>query len=103
MSRSKPIHLLRNAGLPALAIIFMAFFGYYAVLGPNGVRAYGEYRHQIALRQVEYGRLDKQRSELRNRVSLVDPRHADPDMIDELARKELNVVHPDDVIVPLHN
>jgi cell division protein FtsB len=36
-----------------------------------------------------------------NRLALFDPDHADPDMVDEMARKELNVVHPDEVIVPL--
>ena len=38
---------------------------------------------------------------LRNRVALLDPRHANPDMVDELVRRELNVAHPDEVIVPL--
>jgi len=38
---------------------------------------------------------------LQNRVTLLDPRHANPDMVDELVRKELNVAHPDEVIVPL--
>ena len=38
---------------------------------------------------------------LRNRVALRDPRHANPDLGDELVRKELNVAHPDDVILPV--
>ena len=43
--------------------------------------------------------LDKQRAELKNRVDLLDPHHADPDMVDELVRKKLNVVNPDEVVV----
>lgn len=93
---------LRRAGLPALSLIFIAFFGGYAVWGPNGVIAWGEYKRQLAAKQVEYSRLDKQRTELRNRVQLLDPRHANPDMVDELVRKQLNVAHPDEVIVPLN-
>ena len=37
----------------------------------------------------------------RNRVALLDPDHANPDMVDEMTRKELNVVRPDEVVVPL--
>jgi cell division protein FtsB len=95
------VRTLRKAGLPALAITVMALFGYYAVMGPNGVLAYGEYKREMAARKAEYAKLDKQRAELRNRVGLLDPRHADPDMVDELVRKDLNVAHPDEVIIPL--
>ena len=38
---------------------------------------------------------------LKNRVALLNPDRADPDMVDELARRKLNVAHPDEVIVPL--
>jgi cell division protein FtsB len=40
---------------------------------------------------------------LKNRVALLNPDHANPDMVDEMVRKELNVAHPDEVIVPLGN
>ena len=94
--------MLRGAMVPALVVAVMAFFGGYAVLGPNGALAYGDYKRQLARRQIEFPALDKRRAELRNRVALLDPRHANPDMVDELARKKLNVVNPDEVIVPLH-
>ena len=94
--------ILRRAALPAAAIVSMGFFGYYAVLGPNGVVAYREYTRQLEKRQVEYARLDKARAELRNRVNLLDPQRADPDMVDELVRKKLDVAHPDEVIVALN-
>jgi cell division protein FtsB len=102
MSRNVPLRLLRSAGPPALAIIFMGFFGYYAVMGPNGVMSYGDYKRQIEVKKGEYAKLDKQRAELKNRVQLLDQKHADPDMVDELVRKDLGVTHPDDVIVPLN-
>ncbi len=94
--------ILRRAGLPAIAILAMGFFGYYAVLGPNGIVAYREYTRQLERKQAEYVRIDKARAELRNRVGLLDPKRADPDMVDELVRKELNVAHPNEVIVALH-
>jgi cell division protein FtsB len=102
--RRKPSTLLttlRRAALPAAALTVMAFFGAYAVLGPNGVLALGEYKKQLEKRERAYASLDHRREVLRNKVTLLDPRHANPDMVDELVRKELNVTHPDEVIVPL--
>jgi cell division protein FtsB len=93
--------VLSRAGVPALAILAMSFFGYYAVLGPNGVLAYRDYTRKLEQRQAEYARVDKARAELRNRVQRLDPKGADPDLVDELVRKELNVAHPNEVIVQL--
>jgi cell division protein FtsB len=70
-------------------------------MGPNGVLAYGDYQRQIETRKAELATLEKQRAQIRNRVKLLDPRRADPDMVDELVRKDLNVAHPDEVIIPL--
>jgi cell division protein FtsB len=93
--------MLRRAGPPAALLIVGAFFGGYAIMGPNGALAYGDIQRQLVKRQADLGLLEKQRAELKNRVTLLDPRHADPDMVDELARRKLNVVHPDDMIVDL--
>lgn len=93
--------MLRRAGPPAALLIVGLFFGGYAVLGPNGALAYGDIKRRLAQRQIELAALDQHRAELRNRVNLLDPKSADPDMVDELVRKDLNVAHPDEVIVPL--
>ena len=45
---------------------------------------------------------EEERARIANRVARLDPRHVDPDLADELIRKELNVGHPDEVVVPLH-
>ncbi|WP_375392408.1 septum formation initiator family protein [uncultured Sphingomonas sp.] len=92
---------LRRAALPAVALVLIALFGAYAVLGPNGMLAYGDYQRQLARRERDYAALDQRRTVLRNRVALLDPDHANPDMVDEMTRKELNVVRPDEVVVPL--
>ncbi|URW76817.1 septum formation initiator family protein [Sphingomonas donggukensis] len=100
-SRKPVFVMLRKAGLPAAAVILTGFFAYYAVLGPNGILSYRDYQRQLAKRQAEFATLDKQRAQMKNRVALVDPKSADPDMADELVRKELNVAHPDEIIIPL--
>ncbi|MEI9850042.1 MAG: septum formation initiator family protein [Sphingomonas sp.] len=100
MGRSSPIQtILRSAGLPAVAVIAMGFFGYYALLGPNGILAYKDFRQQVAEKSLKYQQLDKRRAEVRNLVQLLDPRGADPDLVDELARRKLNVVGKDELIL----
>ncbi len=99
--RSRFAQTLRGAAWPAAGLTLMAFFGLYAVLGPNGLFAYGDYKRQLVRREAEAALLDHRREVLRNRVALLDPDHANPDMVDEMVRKQLNVAGPDEVIVPL--
>jgi cell division protein FtsB len=103
MSRSSPLQsILRSAGLPTVAIIAMGFFAYNAVLGPNGVMQLKDIKAEVAQKNVEYAALEKRRAVVQNHVDLLDPkRGADPDMVDELARKQLNVARPDEVVVVL--
>ena len=91
---------MRRAALPALGLVLVAFFGVYAVFGSNGLIAYGDYQRQLVKREQDYAALDQRRAVLRNRVALLDTDHANPDMVEEMARKQLNVVRPDEVVVP---
>jgi cell division protein FtsB len=102
MSRASPVQtILRSAGLPAVALILMGFFGYNAVLGPNGVLSYKDVRQQLEQRNAEYQALEKHRAELKNRVELLGRKGgADLDLADEEVRK-LGLVRPDEIIIPL--
>ena len=93
--------MLRRAIAPAALLIVGVFFGGYAIFGPNGALAYGDIERQLVVKQRELAMLDKNRADLKNRVALLDPNHADPDMVEELALKNLGVVHKGDVIVPM--
>lgn len=94
--------LLRRAAVPAIAFSVICFFGGYALFGANGVLAWGEYHHELREREQVLRKVERQRDALANRVALLDPRHANPDMVDELVRKNLGVVGKDEVIIPLH-
>ena len=93
--------MLRRALIPAAALALMGFFGAYAVVGSNGALAYGDYHRQLGRKEQQLVALEARREVLRNRVALLDPRHANPDLVDELVRKDLNVAHPDEVILPV--
>lgn len=92
---------IRAAALPTSAFLIVAFFAGFALFGSNGIMAWGDYAHKLETRRAELERLERQRAVLANRVKLVDPRRADPDMVDELVRNQLGVAHPDEVVVPL--
>lgn len=94
-------NIMVKAGIPALSLIFMGFFAYNATLGPNGLLHYRDYSEALAAKQAKFAALDKHRAELRNRVRLLDSKHVDPDLADELARRELGVVNPDEVVILL--
>jgi cell division protein FtsB len=93
--------LIRRAAMPALALIVVGTFAGHAIAGPNGILAWGGYHRALKERQTELAQLDTQRAQLRHRSALLDPRKADPDMADELVRKDLGLVRPDEVIIPL--
>ena len=93
--------LIRRAAMPALALIVVGNFAGYAVAGPNGLLAWGGYHRNLNARKVELSQLEQDRAQLRHRSTLLDPRKADPDMADELVRRDLGLVRPDEVIIPL--
>ena len=93
--------LVKSAAGPAVALLVIAFFGGYALAGPNGVIAWGDYRHQLALKQAELSRLEARKKVIANRVVLLDPRGANPDLADELIRERLGYAHPDEIIIPM--
>jgi cell division protein FtsB len=93
--------LIRRSAVPALALIIVGTFAGHAIAGPNGILAWGGYHRALKERLAELAQLEAEKQQLRHRSALLDPRKADPDMADELVRKDLGLVRPDEVIVPL--
>ena len=81
---------------PAIIIVF----GALTLVGPTGVRAWGDSQSLLEEREAELAELQRERDRVANRVELLDPDNADPDLVGELLRENLNVAHPDDVVVP---
>ena len=97
----KPVALMRRAAGPAVALIIIAYFLGAAVIGDNGVMSWGEYRAAKTERQTELARLQHEHARLAHRANLLDPQHTDPDLAEEMTRRELGVVRSDEVVVPL--
>ena len=93
--------MIRRAALPALALVVVGTFAGHAIAGPNGILAWGGYHRDLQQRKIELASLEAERERLRHRSSLLNPKKADPDLADEMVRKDLGLVRPDEVIVPL--
>ncbi len=81
---------------------FLLVLGGMALAGPSGVLAWSENLSLLEKREAQIAQLKAERDELSNRVALLDPKHVDPDLAGELVRKNLNVVHPDEVVIKLN-
>jgi cell division protein FtsB len=93
--------MIRRAVLPALALVVVGTFAGHAIAGPNGLLAWGGYHRDLEQRRIELASLEAERDRLRHRSALLNPKKADPDLADEMVRKDLGLVRPDEVILPL--
>lgn len=84
---------------PLLGLLFLLGV---ALVGPSGVLAWSEYNRDLAEKQAQVQKLKAERDVLKNRVALLNPNNVDPDMAGELLRKDMNVVHPDEVVILLN-
>jgi cell division protein FtsB len=98
--RHSTLEIIRAAAAPALAVLVIGNFAGYAIAGPNGLMALGDYRQQLVARQAALRQVEAQRTALLHRVALLDGRHVDPDIADEYVRRDLGLTRPDEVIVP---
>jgi cell division protein FtsB len=99
--RKKSLGLIRRSVLPALAVVVVGTFAGHAIAGPNGLLAWSGYNRDLAERRVELAKLEAERDRLKHRSALLNPKKADPDLADEMVRKDLGLVRPDEVILPL--
>jgi cell division protein FtsB len=95
-------HKKRNTGryiVPALAVLFLSYFGFHAFHGEFGI--YSKYK--LEARKVELAEaLERKRAvraELEKRVALVRDGTIEKDMLDEQARRALNVSAPDEITI----
>ena len=101
--KPKSIGLIRRVAWPALALLVVGTFAGHAVAGQNGLFAWRGYSQQLEARQAELAALEAERDGLRHKSALLDPRKADPDLADEMVRKDLGLVRADEVVIPLEN
>jgi cell division protein FtsB len=84
-----------------LMLCFLLLLGGLVIAGPSGLLTWSENLRLLDQRKQQVAMLAEERDALRNKVDLLHPDRADPDMVGELLRKQLNVVHPDELVIQL--
>ena len=87
-------HLVAAGGAAAIMLAWLLF-------GETGLFAWNDYSRLLTQRRAELTQLQQEQHMLANHRRLLDPRHADPDLIEEKLRTDMNYVHPGDVVVNL--
>ncbi len=85
--------------LPAIAIAYLAYFGFWAFHGHYGVWAKARLEGETQELRSELTGLKEQRAALEHRVKLLRSESIDPDMLDEQARQALNLLRPNEVVL----
>jgi len=101
MQSSALSSLLSRAMLPVLCLLVAGYFASHALFGTSGTLALDDIRREKAALSQHQDALEVREAELKRNIALLDPKGVDPDYADELVRKHLGVVRPDEVIVPL--
>ncbi|MCW2307597.1 FtsB family cell division protein [Rhodobium gokarnense] len=91
--------VLQQLYLPAITVMFLAYFAYHAFHGDYGLFARERFDSEAAHLGEELADLKATKEKLERRVALLRPESLDPDMIEERARESLNVVHQDEVVI----
>ncbi|GMN01418.1 septum formation initiator family protein [Erythrobacter sp. MTPC3] len=97
--RRPPREQLRQ-GLALFALLILTGF---AIAGPTGLLAWSENAQALEVSKARIAHLTEKRDALRNRVDLLNPEAADPDLASELVRRNLGVLHADEVMITIED
>jgi cell division protein FtsB len=84
---------------PTIGLSLSAYFGYHLVEGDRGLVAWGRLTQQIHQESALAASVHAARMAQQARVSMLQPAHLDPDLLDEQARAALNLIGPDEVVL----
>ncbi|UAJ09413.1 FtsB family cell division protein [Glacieibacterium megasporae] len=101
IDRVNPLALARAAILPAACITVMGYFAFHAISGNAGLIAWQGYKTERAAVDADAAKVGAVKAALQRQVALLDPHHVDKDYADERVRRDLGVVGPNEVIIPL--
>jgi len=87
--------------VPILAVAFLAYFGFHAYHGDLGVYSTEKLDTDEAALKVKLAALEETRGKLQHRVDLLHDGTIEQDMLDEQARRQLNLSRPDEVTIML--
>src|SRR5437016_3807121 len=86
--------------LPAICCAVTFYFGYSGIFGERGLQAWNDTEAKLAIAKTELSQVRARRESLQHRISLLDERAIDPDLLEEVARGVLLENRPGEVAIP---
>lgn len=85
--------------LPLITAAFLSYFGYHSVNGDLGLVATEVFERQRLERLSELQKLTEKRQSLERQVQLLSDGSLEKDILDEIARYQLNVSREDEIVI----
>jgi len=86
--------------IPAICFAVTFYFGYAGIFGERGLNAWNETRTELVIANHELDVIRAKREALQHRISLLDDKAIDPDLLEEVARAVLLETRQGEVAVP---
>ena len=97
------VHEIRRRGShvvgPLLGVCLLAYFSYHVVEGDRGLIAWARVSQEITSARVNRDLRVAEQRRLEGRAALLRPESLNRDMLDEHARRMLNVVKPEEKVI----
>ena len=90
---------LKGLALYAVAALLVGYFAFHAYHGNHGIVASRAFEQEAAQLERERNEIRAERESWERRIALLKPESLDPDLVDELARRDLFFAHPSDLVV----
>jgi cell division protein FtsB len=84
--------------VPAICAAAVTYFGYFTIWGERGLMALASARTQLTAEQRQLDTLQTARERIQRRIALV--RAGDPDILQEVRRKQLLGAESGEILVP---
>jgi cell division protein FtsB len=86
--------------VPAICCAVCLYFGYTGIFGERGLMAWSQTRNELTSAKSDLAAVRAKREALEHRISLLDGRAIDADLLEEVARSVLLETGRDEVAIP---
>ena len=99
VARTRLGRILQGLALHLCAALIIGYFAFQGYHGNYGLLAQREFEQEAAALTLERDTLRAERAHWELRVSLLRSDRLDPDLLDELARRDLGFALPNDLVL----
>ena len=84
---------------PLLGAALTSYFVYHTIEGDRGLRAWRGITQQLRVATDTLTTVQAEHDALAHKVAGLDPKHVDPDLLDQQIRATLDLVSPGEVVI----